>query len=110
MNSLRNELKAVLLPLVMFDYLLNITKQCHVIGICIFVVQAEKEHDRKVKKKEIAREQGEGTWMLQSVDERIKHEEEVRKEKYYCRYCSDVVHMQEKKRCIPVVVALQPVT
>ena len=43
----------------------------------IFVVQAEREHDRKVKKKELARQQGEGTWMLQSVDERIKHEEEV---------------------------------
>jgi len=45
--------------------------------ICLFVVQAEREHDKKTKKKELARQQGEGTWMLPSVDERIKHEEEV---------------------------------
>jgi len=44
-------------------------------------VQAEAEHERKARKKELARQQGEGTWMLQSVDERIKHEEEVLKEK-----------------------------
>ena len=49
--------------------------------ICTFVVQAEREHERKVKKKELARQQGEGTWMLPSVDERVKHEEEVTKEK-----------------------------
>ena len=49
--------------------------------ICTFVVQAKREHERKVKKKELARQQGEGTWMLPSVDERVKHEEEVTKEK-----------------------------
>jgi len=40
-------------------------------------LQAEAEHDRKARKKERARQHGEGTWMLQSVDERIKHDEKV---------------------------------
>jgi len=40
-------------------------------------LQAEAEHERKARKKERARQQGEGTWMLQSVDERIKHDEQV---------------------------------
>lgn len=44
---------------------------------CVFVLQAEAEYERKARKKELARQQGEGTWMLQSVDERVQHEEEV---------------------------------
>jgi len=40
-------------------------------------VQAEREHVRKVRKKELARQQGEGTWMLPSVDERVTQAEEV---------------------------------
>ena len=48
------------------------------------VVKAEAEHERKVRKKELARQQGEGTWMLQSIDERVKHEEEVMEQKQYC--------------------------
>jgi len=44
-------------------------------------VQAEAEHERKARKKELARQQGEGTWMLQSIDERVRHDEEVMKKK-----------------------------
>jgi len=47
------------------------------ISWCIFIVKAEAEHEKKARKKELARRQGEGSWMLQSVDERVKHEEEV---------------------------------
>jgi len=41
------------------------------------VAQAEAEHEWKTRKKDLARQQGEGTWMLESVDERVKYEEEV---------------------------------
>ena len=51
---------------------------------CIFALQAEAEYERKARKKELARQQGEGTWVLQSVDERVKHEEEVTSHKQLC--------------------------
>jgi len=52
--------------------------------VCTFVEQAEASHKRKARKKALAQQQGEGTWMLQSVDERIRHEEEVMKQKQHC--------------------------